>query len=81
MEQSMMNTFSNALTNVTTLEFYKNLFPAYTILVVYFLVMMVTSTIGHALDQENGFTNGLFFGMLLSLFLWFSVGKKVSYLK
>ena len=81
MEQSMMNTFSNALTNVTTLEFYKNLFPAYTILVVYFLVMMVTSTIGHALDQENGFTNGLFFGMLLSLFLWFSVGKKMSYLK
>ena len=81
MEQSMMNTFSNALTNVMTLEFYKNLFPAYTALVFYFLVMMVTSTIGHALEQENGFTNGLFFGMLLSLFLWFSVGKKMSYLK
>ena len=77
----MMNTFSNALTNVTTLEFYKNLFPAYTALVFYFLVMMVTSTIGHALDREAGFTNGLFFGMLLSLFLWFSVGKKMSYLK
>ena len=81
MEQSTMNTFSNALINFTTLEFYKNLFPAYTALVVYFLIMMVTSTIGHAFDQENGFTNGLFFGMLLSLFLWFSIGKKMSYLK
>ena len=65
----------NDLMNLKT---YQKLFPAYQILFFYLVVMMVTSTLGYVNDKKNGFTDGLFIGMILSLFLWNKYGRSMS---
>ena len=66
----------NELMNVKT---YQKLMPAYKILFFYLLVMIVTSTLGYVNDKKNGFTDGLFMGMIVSLFLWIKYGRSMSY--
>ena len=51
---------------------------AYGVLIFYALLMMATATIGYKMDKQNGFTNGYIVGMVISLVLWFIVGKKYS---
>ena len=51
---------------------------AYGVLIFYALLMMATATVGYKMDKKNGFTNGYYVGMILSLVLWFYVGKKYS---
>ena len=51
---------------------------AYGVLIFYALLMMATATIGYKMDKQNGFTNGYIVGMVISLVLWFTVGKKYS---
>ena len=66
----------NELMNMKT---YTKLLPAYKILFFYLLVMIVTSTLGYANDKKNGFTDGLFMGMIVSLFLWSKYGREMAY--
>ena len=58
---------------------YKNLTQKYTILVFYFLVIMLTTTVGHIHDSSEGFSNGLYVGMIVSVLLWVFVGKNMAY--
>ena len=51
---------------------------AYMILVFYGLLAIFTATLGHFFDKKNGFSNGYVAGVVLSLLLWFNVGKKMS---
>ena len=51
---------------------------AYLVLVFYTLIMIITATIGYNIDKKNGFTKGYIAGILISLGLWFTVGKKYS---
>ena len=51
---------------------------AYLVLVFYTFIMIVTATIGYNMDKTNGFTKGYIAGILISLGLWFTVGKKYS---
>ena len=51
---------------------------AYGVLIFYALLMMATATVGYKMDKKNGFTNGYIVGMILSVGLWFTVGKKYS---
>jgi hypothetical protein len=66
----------NQLMNLST---YKALVPAYKILVFYFVVMFVTSTVGYTLDNKDGFSYGLVLGVVVSLGLWFQYGRKMAY--
>jgi hypothetical protein len=66
----------NELMNMKT---YTKLFSAYQILFFYLVVMMVTSTLGYVNDNKNGFTDGLFMGMIISLFLWNKFGRSMAY--
>ena len=68
------------LKKLMNLSTYKELVPAYKILVFYFAVMFITSTVGYTLDKEDGFTYGLVLGVVVSLIMWFKVGKKMAYL-
>ena len=52
---------------------------AYPILIFYFFIIFVTSTIGYTINQNEGFSNGLLFGIIISLFLWYQYGKKMTY--
>lgn len=51
---------------------------AYTILLFYAILMMVTATLGYKMDKQHGFTNGYIVGIVISLGLWFTVGKQMS---
>jgi hypothetical protein len=51
---------------------------AYLILFFYFIVMTVSATVGHYVDNREGFTNGYVIGIVISLTLWFMVGEKNS---
>jgi hypothetical protein len=51
---------------------------AYGILVFYGLLTLLASTIGHYFDKKSGFSNGYVIGSVISLGLWFTVGKKIS---
>ena len=62
----------NELMNMKT---YTKLFSAYQILFFYLVVMMVTSTLGYVNDNKNG----LFIGMIISLFLWNKYGRSMTY--
>ena len=64
------------LNELTNLKTYKKLLPAYQILFFYLVVMMVTSTLGYVNDNKNG----LFIGMIISLFLWNKYGRSMAYL-
>ena len=68
------------LKQLMNLSTYKDLVPAYKILVFYLFVMMVASTVGYTLDKEDGFTYGLVFGVVVSLVMWYKVGRKMAYL-
>ena len=69
----------SGLKQLMDLSTYKALVPAYQILVFYFVVMVVTSTVGYTLDKTDGFTYGLVLGVVVSLGLWFQYGKKMAY--
>ena len=51
---------------------------AYGILVFYGLLAIIGATIGNYLDKKNGFSNGYVAGTVLSLILWFTVGRKMA---
>lgn len=51
----------------------------YIILFIYFGVISVTSTIGHIMNNKNGFTNGMILGFVVSLALWYQYGRKMVY--
>jgi hypothetical protein len=51
---------------------------AYLILLIYFLIMVVSATVGFYMDNKKGFTNGYVVGIVISLCLWFLVGEKSS---
>ena len=57
---------------------FNELKTAYGVLIFYALLMMATATVGYKMDKKNGFTNGYIVGMILSVVLWFTVGKKYS---
>jgi len=50
----------------------------YGILVFYGILAIVTAAIGHYFDKKNGFSNGYIVGVVISVILWFSYGKKAS---
>ncbi len=54
---------------------YTSLKNHYLILMFYFMVIFITSTVGHTMNKENGFTNGMIIGFIISLFLWLTYGK------
>jgi len=68
-----------ALSELVSMKTYSSLVPAYKILVFYFVVMFVTSTVGYTLDKKSGFTYGLYCGIVLSLVLWHMYGRKMAY--
>ena len=70
----------SVVSQLLDIKTYKSLIPAYKILVFYFVVMFLTSTLGYTLDKKNGFTYGLYFGIALSLVLWHKFGKSMAYL-
>ena len=51
---------------------------AYGILAFYGVLAIITAAIGHYFDQKNGFSNGYVAGVVISLVLWFTVGKKMA---
>jgi hypothetical protein len=51
---------------------------AYLILLFYFLIMVVSATVGFYIDNKKGFTNGYVIGIVISLSLWFLVGEQRS---
>ena len=51
---------------------------AYLILFFYFVISVVTATVGHHYDSREGFTNGYIVGIIISLLLWYSVGQKMA---
>ena len=53
---------------------------AYAILVFYGLLAIVCAAVGNYLDKKDGFSNGYVFGVVLSLVLWFWVGKKAAHM-
>ncbi len=68
---------TNALNELIKLNTYTKLKKHYTILSFYFLVIIITSTVGHVIDKVNGFTNGLIIGFLVSLVLWYQYGRNM----
>ena len=55
-----------------------NITRAYGILVFYGILAIITAAIGHYIDTRNGFSNGYIVGVVMSVILWFSYGKKAS---
>ena len=51
---------------------------AYGILVFYGLLAIIGAALGNYLDKKNGFSNGYVAGTVLSLILWFTVGRKMA---
>ena len=51
---------------------------AYIVLAFYAVLMSVAAFIGYKMDKKNGFTNGYIVGMVISLVLWFTMGKKYA---
>ena len=51
---------------------------SYSILVFYGVLAIITAAIGNYLDKKNGFSNGYVVGVILSLVLWFTVGRKMA---
>ena len=67
-----------ALNELLNTTLYKKLLNGYSILLFYCVILFVLATIGYSLDKKNGFTNGIIIGMLVSLYLWFNYGIKIS---
>ena len=51
---------------------------AYGILVFYGLLTIVAATIGGLVDKKDGFSNGYVAGTIISLALWFTVGRSAA---
>lgn len=51
---------------------------AYGILIFYGILAIITAALGHMFDKRNGFSNGYVAGVVISLVLWFTYGKKAS---
>lgn len=51
---------------------------AYGILIFYGVLSIITAAIGHRFDKSSGFSNGYLVGVVISVALWFSYGKKAS---
>ena len=51
---------------------------AYSIIVFYGFLAVIGASIGHYFDKKNGFSNGYVAGVCVSLFLWFTYGKKLT---
>ena len=51
----------------------------YMILWFYMFVIFITSTVGHVMDKQNGFTYGMVIGFLVSMVLWFQYGRTMAY--
>ena len=51
---------------------------AYGILIFYGLLAIIGAALGNYLDKKNGFSNGYVAGTVLSLILWFTVGRKMA---
>ena len=51
---------------------------AYGILVFYGPLAIIGAALGNYLDKKNGFSNGYIAGTVLSLILWFTVGRKMA---
>lgn len=66
-------------TELLQISTYKKLTKAYMVLLFYCVILFVVSTLGYVCDKKNGFTNGMIVGMIVSLYLWFNYGKRVSY--
>ena len=56
----------------------KNLWPAYQILFFYFIIVIVTSTLGYLYDKQHGFDDGHYIGIIISLFLWNKYGRSMA---
>jgi len=70
---------TNTLNELLKVNTYTKLKKHYTILSFYFLVILLTSTVGHVIDKVDGFTNGLIFGFVVSLVLWYQFGRNMVY--
>jgi len=57
---------------------FEKLETAYMILTFYAVLMSVSASIGYNMDKKNGFTNGYIVGIVISLVLWFTMGKKYA---
>jgi len=51
---------------------------AYGILIFYGLLAIIGATIGNHFCKKNGFSDGYVVGTVLSLVLWFTVGRKMA---
>jgi hypothetical protein len=51
---------------------------AYGILIFYEILAIIGASIGSHFDKKNGFSNGYVAGTVLSLVLWFTVGRKMA---
>ena len=69
----------NVLSELMNVETYTNLQQHYMILLFYFLVIFVTSTVGHVMDKKDGFMYGLIIGFVVSLVLWYQYGRNMVY--
>ena len=66
---------SKVFNDLMKLNTYQSLKNHYLILLFYFMVIFITSTVGHTMNKENGFTNGMIFGFVVSFLLWLTYGK------
>ena len=66
---------SKVFNDLMKMKTYTSLKNHYLILMFYFMVIFITSTVGHTMNKENGFTNGMIIGFIISLFLWLTYGK------
>tara|TARA_B110000967_G_scaffold209546_1_gene266187 strand:+ start:1786 stop:2004 length:219 start_codon:yes stop_codon:yes gene_type:complete len=69
-----LQTILNELLKVTT---YTSLKQHYIILWVYTTLVFITSTIGHVVGGNEGFTYGMILGFVLSIILWYQYGRKM----
>jgi hypothetical protein len=51
---------------------------AYGILVFYGILAIIAAALGNYFDKKNGFSNGYVIGTILSLILWFTVGRNAA---
>ena len=65
------------LNELMNLQTYQSLQKHYLILWFYLFIVFLTSTIGHVIDKQNGFTRGMIIGFLLSVILWYQFGRKM----
>ena len=54
-------------------------YTAYAVIVFYGILTIISATIGKWIDEENGFTYGYVVGTIISLGLWFAMGRKIAH--